>query len=291
MKLIAIDLDGTLLSHNQIISEENISAIRKAQEHHHKIVISSGRSFHDTKQILEDAKINCPFITGNGSISYDQQNIIRKLVIPTDSLENIIATLDDMSIYYELYTKNGLYFLPHGKSILLDEIDYLKNLDKNFPVNDAHYALDVQYSQHGWKYIQDEDFKNLAALDIYKVYSFSFDLDKLQRAKKIFAGRDDISSTSSFIYNFEMAHKESSKGNALVHLADYFNIPLENTVAIGDNYNDISMFNVAGVSIAMGNAEDAVKRESNHTTLSNDEHGVARAIDLYVLNKKLSESK
>ncbi|NGY88269.1 HAD hydrolase family protein [Bacillus megaterium] len=78
---------------------------------------------------------------------------------------------------------------------------------------------------------------------------------------------------------------KGNKGNGLKVMAKYFGIPLEDTVAIGDQFNDIPMFKVAGLSIAMANAEQEVKELSDVITLTNDENGVAYAIDNYVLKK------
>lgn len=91
--------------------------------------------------------------------------------------------------------------------------------------------------------------------------------------------------TTSGHTKLEIAHADASKGHALQFMAGHLNIPMENTVAIGDNFNDLSMFEAAGISIAMGNAEEQVKARSTYVTKTHNENSVAHALRTYILGK------
>ena len=105
--------------------------------------------------------------------------------------------------------------------------------------------------------------------EIYKMKDILFQNDKLHIV-------DEINENSSYEEKwFSVANSNCSKGNALRILSKYLNIPIEDTIAIGNDKNDISMFEVAGLSVAVANASDNIKNKVDHVTLSNDEDGVA----------------
>ena len=108
--------------------------------------------------------------------------------------------------------------------------------------------------------------------------AFSMNPEKLQLGRETFSSRTDVAMVVSFEHNFEMQHPDVSKGNALTKLAEHLNIPMKDTVAIGDNFNDVSMLKMAGLGIAMGNAEPEILAMAQSITRTNVEHGVAHAI-------------
>jgi len=283
MKLIAIDLDGTLLATDHSISEENKAAIKKAQAANHMVVISTGRALHDTQHILKKAGLQCPIMTGNGSISYHDKKIIRRLEIPAHSLKEIVTVLDNHSLYYEIYGSEGLYFLANGRQILTAEVEYLQQCDPTFSTEFGSYIIERQHQQKGWTYLKSKDTQYLTDLQVYKIYCYSFNKQMIQKAQARLAQNTDFSIIISEKNSFEVVNKEANKGAALLHLAQHLNISPEQIVAIGDNYNDLAMFKVAKVSIAMGNADEEIKNQCTTTTYTNDEHGVAHGIEQYIL--------
>ncbi|GGK03755.1 haloacid dehalogenase [Lentibacillus kapialis] len=280
MTLVAIDLDGTLLSDNGTISVENKHAIYDAQQHNHMIVISSGRSLHDTREILKQAEIECPIITGNGGLAYVSGNILQQLVIPTEKRIAIMNTIEQYGLYYEIYTNQGVLMMEKGDAIFRREIDqFEQHSDKAY----ARGKVNVQYAQHGLVYVSDFHTVDFSGLDPYKIFVMSFKSESLQALRSELTNMEDISLTTSGKEKLEIAHGQASKGNALEFIAEYFNVPLQDTCAIGDNLNDISMFNVAGTRIAMENAEQEVKEHADFITKHHNDHGVAHALRAYVL--------
>lgn len=282
MKIITIDLDGTLLSNNGDITKANIDAIHEAQNKGNIVAISSGRSLQDTQQILKNAGINCPIITGNGAKSFHNNTELHNLFLPVPIVKKMMSLLESSELYYEMYTKNGILIKNDGDSVLSKEIEKLQgNTDESFEW--AKEIVKIQYKQHGLIYTDNYWDVDLTGLEVYKLFILSFNEEKLQALRGLISKRDDISVTSSGKQKLEIGHVEANKGNALKWLAEYYNVPLEYTVAIGDNLNDIPMFNIAGTSIAMGNAEPETKNYSTHITKRYDEDGVAYALKKYVI--------
>lgn len=280
MKLVAIDLDGTLLSDNGTISVENKNAIFVAQQNNHMIVISSGRSLHDTREILKQAEIECPIITGNGGLAYYSGNILQQFAIPTGRITAIMNTIEQYGLYYEIYTNQGVLMMKKGDDILRREIDqFEQHSDKEYAWGKAN----VQYAQHGLVYVSDFHTVDFSGLNPYKVFVMSFKSESLQELHGELKNMEDISLTTSGKEKLEIAHEQASKGNSLKFIAKYFNVPLQDTCAIGDNLNDISMFKVAGTRIAMENAEQEVKEHVDFITNHHNDHGVAYALREYIL--------
>ncbi|WP_042221181.1 Cof-type HAD-IIB family hydrolase [Oceanobacillus manasiensis] len=282
MKLIAIDLDGTLLSSNSTISEGNVEAIKSAQEEGHIVAISSGRSLHDTREIMHRAGITCPIITGNGAKSFHAEEYIHNLYFTDQVLKLMMDVLNHSGLYYEIYTKDGVLVEENGREQLEKEVRELGEEDSSW----AEEIIEIQYQQHGLQFVSQYDDIDFTGKQVYKLFVMSFHKEELEKLRDRIAERTDISITTSSKQKLEIGPPEASKGHALELIAQYFSVPMEYTVAIGDNFNDLSMFEKAGISIAMGNAEAEVKQQSTYVTGNHNEDGVAEALKKYVLNEQ-----
>ncbi|WP_156289573.1 HAD family hydrolase [Oceanobacillus salinisoli] len=282
MKLIAIDLDGTLLSDKGTISMKNREMIRLVQDQGHVVSIASGRSLHDTIEILKDAEIQCPIIAGNGAIVYQKGEILQNLYLPAEIIKEMMDMLEEMGLYFELYTNQGVYIEEKGRDILTKEARRIHEKNDDFPREKAKHMIDLQFQQKGFVSVKEYRTLDYAPLEIYKVFVLSFDHEKLSKLSNLLQHRKDISLTTSGKEKLEIGNPGTSKGNALQFLANHLTIPLENTVAIGDNVNDLSMFHAAGTSIAMENAEETVKKQAAYVTKRYDEDGVAYGLERYI---------
>jgi Cof subfamily protein (haloacid dehalogenase superfamily) len=121
-------------------------------------------------------------------------------------------------------------------------------------------------------------------MKIQKFFILTLNRQKKSELTAYLSNISGVATTSSGQMNIEVMDVNGNKGNALKIMAEYYGISLADTVAIGDNFNDIPMLKVAGFSIAMGNADPAVKQLCNFVTLSNAENGVSYAIDKFILN-------
>lgn len=285
MKLIAIDLDGTLLSENGAISKANKEAILEVQKQGDIVAISSGRALPDVEAILQSAGIECPIMTGNGAVSYYKGQEIQRYSLPNEVVREVVEILETGGVHYELYTSKGIYNRRGGKELLQEEIGQIEEEITGWAGEVLHYYLDHHYDLNEMLSMSSTGTPEIAHLNVYKLLVLSLNTDKLNGLRQAFAGREDLSLTSSGSINLELGHPDAGKGSALQFMANYLDIPLENTVAIGDNYNDVTMFEVAGTSIAMGNAEQQLKEMSTHVTKHHNEDGVAYALRTYILQK------
>jgi Cof subfamily protein (haloacid dehalogenase superfamily) len=282
MKLIATDLDGTLLNEEHGISEENRIAIRQAQEKGIEVVIATGRTYFDALSICEQYGLKTYLITYNGAAVHtkDGQQLLA-LTMDRNDVINMVQWLDENDYYYEVSTDKKIYMPQNGKKRLKREADKLK--DTKFFVEPDSFAatLDQIYSQRGMTPINH--VKEISANEgVYKVFCFSLCDEKRQVAINQFAGMKQFMMTSSLTNNFEMGHKDASKGNALKIIANQLGISLNQAMAIGDNYNDISMLERVKYSVAMGNAKDEIKKLCSYVTDSNEQNGVAHAIQKFL---------
>lgn len=277
MNLIAIDLDGTLLGKDGKISEANQEAIRKRQAKGDIVAFCSGRSLHDMQTIAEVSNLDVAFICGNGSLTSVNGEIIRSQILAGDKLKELMAEVSKAELYFEIYTNKGVYVEKNRQPILEKEKQEL--FDAPEEREGADTIIQLQQKQYGL--VQVDDYLAAGVLDLepYKLFILTFRRQELEKLEDKWKDRADISLTTSGYQKLEIAHPDASKGNALAELAKYYNVSKENTIAIGDNFNDISMFQYAGTAIAMQNAEPDVKEYADHITRYNDEAGVSYALN------------
>jgi Cof subfamily protein (haloacid dehalogenase superfamily) len=280
-RLIAIDLDGTLLSHENTISPENIKALDYAHQQGVMVVIATGRSYHDVKNILNEYSlpINPWIISANGStIHHPNGEKVHSVPIDKKTAEPILKWLEDEGYYYEVFADNRLLTPQHGRDLLAMEADLLRKENPSIKEEEIERALATQYSQTGFEFVAS--YRDIISndADLYNILAFSFHDEKLNRGKENFNALEGLNIVSSGKHNFEFIHENASKGKALEKLGEIIQIPLLKMAAVGDNYNDISMLTMVGRSAAMGNADDAVKEKAHEVTLENHEHGVAHFI-------------
>ncbi|WP_027409051.1 Cof-type HAD-IIB family hydrolase [Anoxybacteroides tepidamans] len=274
--LIALDMDGTLLDSNGRISERNKEAILEAQAAGHIVTIATGRAYKDARAPLSEADLVCPVIGLNGAtITLADGTVVSDIPVDKTTLIPALEWVRMQSdLYCEIYTSEAVYVGLHNR-------EHLEEL-ANRTVDDSELVRIVrkQFQQARVTYVQDiREVWNNEALVIYKVLIFSLNRELLKEAKQKFAVLPEVTVTSSHPNNIEVNNKLATKGQAIKTLAAHYGIDLMDTVVIGDSHNDLSMFAVAGQRVAMGNASDEVKRESDYITARNDEDGVALFIE------------
>lgn len=287
MKLIATDLDGTLFQPNETISKYDLEWINKAEKAGVKVVVATGRQYSSALKILSKSNFKPDYIiTDNGSCAYSVKDNKKLCSYPIkkNTIKEIIEFLESNSYPYSFSSDE---YIIHFKDIV-NRLTGEFNRNKNIIPDLDRIHLDslaelFERESNGTMLIDSyEDILNLD-MDLFNITAFSFDSNRIKdgisKASKI----KGVNVVSSAYNNFEFQNHETSKGAALSFLANHLNISLEDTMAIGDNYNDMSMFEHAYHSVAMGNSNDEIKKICKYTTLSNTENGVGYAIKNFAL--------
>jgi len=279
MKLIAIDLDGTLLHEGRHISEENITAIKQAEQQGIEVVIATGRSYFDARAICEKAGLGNYIISCNGAAIHSREGQqISAIQIDKADVEDIIKWLDERNFYYEVSTNKGIFAPCAGREILQSEIEALKDTSSTENVVKLQKLIELMHGQFGMVFVNQYQECIDRGDAFYKILACSFDEAKRQNGVDQFMRMKQLSMASSVESNFELVDQKASKGNALEMLATRLKIPFNQVMAIGDSPNDISMLERVNYSVAMGNANDEIKALCNFVTYTNRNNGVAHAI-------------
>jgi Cof subfamily protein (haloacid dehalogenase superfamily) len=192
----------------------------------------------------------------------------------------------EIGIYHEIYTERGIYANRDGVNHLKVEMDLIQSANPTVQPELLKFVASKQFRTSRVRDAHFEDVLEQAETRIYKVLAFSMVEDKLRKARQRAKSLEGLVVTSSAENNIEINHPDAQKGSAVSFYAEYVGIPLSEVMVIGDNYNDLSMMKVAGVSVAMGNAEEPIKRECRYVTKTNNEHGVAYAIRTWALREQ-----
>ena len=280
IKLIASDMDGTLLNHNHKIPKENVKLINFAKNKGIEFVVATGRAYYEALPALNEENINCDVISFNGGIVYDKNgNIISITPMLPKDLYYTIEILKSFDISYQLYTKNTIY----TKSIETDINAYIDLIRSNGYDPDVEHLRAEAQQKLDVGYITEveniELYLNEKENPPIKIIAISNDISKLENAAKLLSENKSISVTSSGANNIEIMHKNATKGEALKEIAKIYGINLENAVAIGDNLNDQAMLDIVGYSVAMKNGNTILKEQAKYVTeKTNSEGGVADTI-------------
>ena len=264
--LLVTDMDGTMLTTDKRISDENITAIRAFQKAGGRFSIATGRSIPSLEHYVHLLQIDTPVILYNGGAIYDYEK--REIVWHSVLSENAKEYTEDV------YRK----FPDIGIEILLDDQIYVvrsnaivkKHLDTE---RLSYIACGINEVPKGW-------FKVLFALEPSQMDEF----EGYMLAK----GYGDVCFVRSFTHYFEMLPEGSSKGGALCHLAEITGSPMEKTIAIGDYFNDFEMIQNAGLGVAVANAPLELKNAAKLVVCDNDHHAVAELIH-YLMNPSILE--
>ena len=284
-KLVAIDLDGTMLNQYGIITEKTKKAISKAQEKGVEVMIASGRAITSVKRFSKEINSNKYFISGNGAITYDIKNnkILYENILSKTKALKIIKICEENSIYYNVYTENGIIAKNLSYNTLYYYKDNLTKPDENrthINIVENVYDYFEQREEKILKIMICDEHKTVFNSIVRKLKELSeievLEVSHMSR-KIIKQGTDEIA--LEYFYT-EVSAKDVDKWNALEEIIGLMNISKEEVVTIVDNANDLKMITNAGLGVAMGESAPYVKQSADIIAPTNDEDGVA-----IILNK------
>lgn len=259
-KLVALDVDDTLLNSKHELSERNRETIKRLSLLDINFALATGRSFQGIKSIIDTLGLSSPQITNHGAIitlPSTSQTVFKKC-IPKHLGHKVIRLADELNVTVVVVRENSIFAREHNvdtdymQTYLDPEPTIVKELVETLEPEPTHLMI-ITYGN----------------VDVYE------NVHRL--ITRQMGNHLNIYRTSPFF--IEILHKNVTKGNALKMVASRLNIKKEEIISIGDSQNDVSMFSVSGLSIAMGNAITSVKEKTNLITADCDSDGVAKALE------------
>jgi Cof subfamily protein (haloacid dehalogenase superfamily) len=265
---VAIDLDGTLLRSDLTVSGRTVSVLRQVRAAGVVVTLSTGRMFRSARPFAEQFQFDVPLITYGGALV---KNASSGEVLYNRPLEPVVAR-QVIRFGRERGVQVNFYLLDGAEDHLYAEL--MTSWGENygsFARVPFHRVPDLEELLERGNplkllLIEDEQAAGRHLLEL----------------RELLGGQAHIAkSKPRFI---EVDHPEATKGRALQELAAWLQVDRSRVLAIGDNYNDIEMLEFAGLGIAVANAPPDVQRLAGHVTASNDEDGVALALERFILN-------
>jgi HAD superfamily hydrolase (TIGR01484 family) len=240
-KLIALDMDGTLLDDEQRISLENRKWINNAVEAGINVCFSTGRGIQDVLPYGVDLNLKTPIVTVNGSEVWEKPNVLlNRYFLETKWVERMHQLAVEHDAFYWGFTVEGLHRKDHWH-VNLKSSEWLK------------FGLHTGNDES-----RNAIYEEIASWDVIEI-------------------------TNSHPLNIECNPKGINKASGLQEVCTLLGIQMSEVVAIGDSLNDVAMIRASGLGVAMGNAQDEVKKIADMVTAANNEDGVAKVIQNYVL--------
>lgn len=267
IRLVAIDLDETLLKKDKTISNRTLNILRSLAKSGIQIVPITGRPFTGLpEQLLSIDKINYAVCSNGAQImNIHTGEKLFSNVISNATANTIIDLLKEKSLRFEVFCDSTGY-------IEKEEYDYYIKVFSGTPF--GNYVLSTRTVVDSQKAIFDDKAK--CADDFFII------CESNEERENLFNQLDKINEIQFCRFEdrfLEITSKNADKGNGLKTICNYLNIDLKNTMAFGDDANDIKLLKTAGISVAMGNAIDKVKETADIVTLSNNDDGVAHILE------------
>ena len=264
-KLLAVDMDGTLLNNKRRITDKTIEAVQAAAKMGVLFVISTGRPVQGVEKYSQLLGLTAPVILYNGAmiVVSDTKEVIYNKGLSEKDIEKIFALGQSVNTTMCVWSNNQLY-----GNVINDKINEYKKLS-------------------GVEPILITDYQQIIRQGITKIlwYDAPAEIQRWQDTmlRDAFSNVTYCTSKPEFL---EFFNSQVSKAKALEIIGKQYDIKPEEMIAVGDGYNDLSMLQYAGLGIVMENAPEGLKELIPNVTASNEEDGVARVIERYFLSHK-----
>lgn len=287
IKVIAVDMDGTLLNKQGEVSEVTLEAIKKAQQAGMEIIIATGRGYSYAMEPLKKHSFKRRYLLmSGGEVRDENETMVRQILLDYKTSKTLYDICQNYSVPIHFWGDESDYAIG-TKEQIRDGMRQAISSFTGIPVNEVEESEIYQHMSGRIKRL--DSIEELEPYDIYKAFVFSDNADMLAHMDREFLQIPDIASASSFCTNLEITNIRAQKGLVLKEMVEEMGYSLDEVMALGDSLNDESMLSLPiGAAVAMGNAHEKLKKICPYHTKSNDEDGVAYAIDK-VLDGKLED--
>ena len=263
-RLLVSDIDGTLVTHDKVLTARSITAANDLRDAGVRLTIISSRPPRGMKHLIEPLKIVEPVAAFNGGmIVRPDLSIIEQKLVPADAAKECIAIIQQHGLHPWLWTAQDWYVLDPKAPHVEREQNTVRFLATTVTSFDPHIAL------------------------AGKIVGVSDDHDAVIRCEAAVhaALGDRIAASRSQPYYLDITHPDADKGRAVLALSNILHIDPKDIITIGDMQGDVFMFEKSGTSIAMGNAPAEVQKKATFVTTTNENEGFANAIERFVLGQ------
>ena len=263
VKLMLADVDGTLVTQDKVLTDKAIAAVHKLHDAGVIFAITSGRPPRGMAMLVEPLDLQTPIAAFNGGILVDRDmNVIEQRVLPEDLVVPVAKLMESFSLDVWLYS-GADWYVPKADG--------------------PHVAREAWTVKFEPKIMQDG--VNGLTKDVAKLVGVSDDHDAVAKAAVAAHEKfgDHVTAAASQPYYLDVTHPLANKGAVAKYMAQRYKLDEDDIATIGDQPNDVLMFARSGLSIAMGNASDEVKRAARRVTTSNEDEGFANAVNRFIL--------
>lgn len=267
IKIIALDLDGTLLDSQKRLSQRNRETLTECIRQGVEVVPCTGRIWSGVPDFIREFPGIHYAITVNGAIIEDleQHCILTERKMSCEKAVEILELAKQLNAMYDVYVDGG------G----VGEKRFMEHLE-DYGISPKLREMILATRQIVPDVIEEVRRK---ARPVEKINYFFGDAEERLRARKMLEARKDVLVSASFSNNLEINEPGAAKGEALLRLASHLGVEPRQTMGFGDGENDISLIRQAGIGVAMENGEEIVKKAADYVTVTNDEDGVAAALE------------
>lgn len=291
IRLIASDMDGTLLNNAGYITSYTADIIQKLQNCGIKFIVNTGREYQSAKKELDAASISCDMICYSGACTYDRLgNPYHIHPIPKSTAKKILEIFRKHHAFADIST-------DYGKSSIENETTLFKYYTEQvFPSialeNKAYFknSTDFEQTLSNVRYFESAESLLNNDTSIYKISTTFYNPKKIKQLRKEIEQIPGLHIASTAPTNLEITEKTAQKGYALLQYAKLHSIHPSEILAIGDSENDFSMLSLnLGHTVAMENASPSIKNVCSASTLSNDDDGVAVLLEGLLIERYFYE--
>jgi Cof subfamily protein (haloacid dehalogenase superfamily) len=264
---VLADVDGTLVTKKKVLTPRAIEAIEELHERGVLFAITSGRPPRGMRMLVDPLEMRGPMAAFNGGIIVQpDMTIVDERAIPADVAPAVVDAISAYGLDPWLYREADWYVTDPGAPHVATEAATVQFQPTDVPSYDGLLDRAV------------------------KVVGVSDDLDRVAQCETALQQQfgTHVSAARSQPYYLDVTHPTANKGVVIERLSNYYQIPLGQVATLGDQLNDVLMFERSGLSVAMGNASDEVKRTATFVTASNEDEGFAKAIEQFILPRAVA---
>lgn len=270
--VIALDMDGTLLTSDHQVTQQTIDALQQARRQGIEVILVTGRHHMMAYPIHHQLALDTPLICANGAYIFDAQSqrILGGNPLRDWQWDRLLPLIESSKLDAICHFSEGIGYLPDNEHFLK-----IRNHTRRFLPELAIYP----------NFIEHTSLATLCALHrpLWKIELSHATTEQIDAFIAVLPDDLEITCDRTAPNGLEIVNAGNSKGNRLAEWVSTKGIALEQVIAFGDNHNDVSMFKQVGFGVAMGNATAEIQQHADFVTCSNDESGIASALHRWVL--------